>query len=67
MTAIDLIFSLQNLVKKHGNLAVYIPDGEDEETESAGIRYYPEYKPEIGIEDVEDTDEDLPERFFIKS
>ena len=80
MKASQVIHALQIRIKQHGDLPVYVPDPDYEESESAGIRYYEETEHLsecCGDEAYDDSDvckgcgehsgyEFLPERFFIK-
>ena len=80
MTASQVIHALEVRIKQHGDLAVYVPDPDGEESESAGIRYYEETEHLSECCGVEVDDdfmicpdckdhtgvEFLPERFYIK-
>ena len=59
MKASEIIKDLQDKIQKNGDLDVYVPDEMEEESESSGIRVYPETETGVFTS--------FPNRFFIKS
>jgi hypothetical protein len=60
MKASEIIKDLQEKIQRTGDLDVYVCDEMEEESESSGIRIYPETRIGDGLPY-------LPNRFFIKS